>query len=145
MKKTQMTNSDIVISYIKENEDRYLSELNTFLSYKSVSTDPAFKADIDDCAVYVEDELKRIGLESVQVFETPGHPIVYGEHCHQPDKPTVLFYGHYDVQPPDPLDLWESDPFTGTVRDGKLYARGVSDDKGQVFCHLNMEGLFCLI
>ena len=125
-----------IINYINTHQDKFLSELNTFLSYKSVSADSHFKSDVDQCADYVKKELNHIGLENIKRFDTPGHPIIYGEWCHGTGKPTILFYGHYDVQPPDPLDLWESDPFKGTIRDGRLYARGVSDDKGQVFCHL---------
>lgn len=131
-----MTSINNVLTYIQDNQERFLNELNTFLSFKSVSTDIAYKKDVDACADYVKHHLETIGLESAQIFDTPGHPIIYAEHCHQPNKPTVLFYGHYDVQPADPIELWDSDPFKGVVKDGKLYARGVSDDKGQVFCHL---------
>src|SRR5437868_9167041 len=78
----------------------------------------------------------RIGLHIVRLVDTPGHPVVYGDWLNAPDAPTILFYGHYDVQPVDPLNLWESPPFEATIRDGEIYARGAADDKGQVFMHL---------
>ncbi len=118
------------------NKTHVVDELNTFLSIASVSANLKHKADILRCANYLEGHLTDIGLENVRQFATDGHPIVYGEWLHAPGKPTVLFYGHYDVQPPEPLELWVSPPFEPTIRDGYLYARGVSDDKGQVFCHL---------
>src|SRR6266536_1173444 len=80
--------------------------------------------------------MRRIGLENVRLVDTPGNPVVYGDWLGAPDAPTILFYGHYDVQPVDPLELWESPPFEATVRDGEMYARGAADDKGQVFMHL---------
>ncbi len=125
-----------VLSYIDQNQDRFLQELKAFLRIASISTDPAYKSDMLLCASSVQQQFIDIGLENVQVFPTEGHPIVYGEWLHAPGKPTVLFYGHYDVQPPDPLALWVSPPFEPTVREGQLYARGASDDKGQVWCHL---------
>ena len=88
------------------------------------------------CAEFVEKEMKSAGLENVKIMETPGHPVVYGEWLHAgEDKPTILIYGHYDVQPVDPVDLWTDPPFSATIRDGKIYARGAVDDKGQVFIH----------
>src|SRR5215813_14476460 len=80
--------------------------------------------------------MTRIGLQSISLIETPGNPVAYGDWLHAPGAPTILFYGHYDVQPVDPINLWESPPFEATIRDGELYARGSADDKGQVFMHL---------
>lgn len=88
------------------------------------------------CAAFTAKLMREAGLVDVQVFSTQGLPIVFGQSVQDPQKPTVLVYGHYDVQPPDPLSLWISPPFDPQIRDGQLYARGVSDDKGQVFCHL---------
>ncbi len=87
------------------------------------------------CAEWTADEMRRIGLQNVRLEETPGHPVVYGEWLGAPGAPTILFYGHYDVQPVDPLHLWTSPPFEATIRDGEIYARGSADDKGQVFMH----------
>lgn len=126
-----------VLHYLKTHETAYLESLTECLKIPSVSTDPVFKNHILECAHFVKSHLEKIGLESVQIFPTAGHPIVYAQWCHAPGKPTVLLYGHYDVQPADPLELWTTPPFEPTIRDGNLYARGVSDDKGQVFCHLN--------
>jgi acetylornithine deacetylase/succinyl-diaminopimelate desuccinylase-like protein len=91
---------------------------------------------VQRCAEWTADEMRRVGLQNVRLFETPGNPIVYADWLHAPGAPTILFYGHYDVQPVDPVDLWESPPFEATVRDGEIYARGAADDKGQVFMHL---------
>ncbi len=132
-------------SYLTHHFKDYVDELKSFLRYPSVSTDPKYKESIHACAEYLVSKLTRIGLKNVKRFETPGHPIVYGEWCGKPNKPTLLIYGHYDVQPPDPLSLWVTPPFEPDIRDGQIYARGVSDDKGQVFCHLkSMELLFAL-
>ncbi len=124
------------IDYIQNQKDAFLDELKVFLSFPSVSTDPMYKKDVDSCASYVKNHLEKIGMHKTTLYKTSGHPIIYSEHISDPKKPTVLFYGHYDVQPADPLDLWISEPFKPTIRDGQIYARGVSDDKGQVFCHL---------
>jgi acetylornithine deacetylase/succinyl-diaminopimelate desuccinylase-like protein len=113
--------------------DRYtdaLEELQAFCRIPSVSTDPAYKAAIRSAAEFVQDALRRSGLPKVELIETPGHPAVFAEGPSMPGAPTVLIYGHYDVQPPDPVDKWHSPPFEPTVRDDRLYARGVSDDKG---------------
>lgn len=125
-----------VLTYLEQNQAQFLEELKTFLRIPSVSADPAYKADVLHCADHVKTAMEQVGLESVQIFPTEGHPVVYGEWCKAEGKPTVLLYGHYDVQPPDPIELWTSPPFDPTIRDGQLYARGVSDDKGQIFCHL---------
>ena len=124
-----------VIEYIEANRDRYLEELMQFLKIPSVSTEPPHKEDVKVAAEFVADQLERAKMARVEVFPTEGHPIVYGEHSVGEDKPTVLVYGHYDVQPVDPVELWESEPFDPTIRGGELYARGAADDKGQVFMH----------
>ncbi|TQS76579.1 dipeptidase [Ornithinibacillus gellani] len=125
-----------VSNYLTEHRERLLDKLNTFLSIPSVSTDSAHQADIKHAANFLETYLKEIGFEAEQL-DTQGHPLVYAQYNQAgSDAPTVLFYGHYDVQPVDPIDQWDSDPFQPEVRDGRLYARGSSDDKGQVFMHL---------
>ncbi len=124
-----------VIDFIHSHRDSYVTELRDFLAIPSISALPDRAADVVRCAEWAADEMRRIGLESVEVIATPGHPVVYGEWCHAAGAPTILFYGHYDVQPVDPVDLWESPPFEPTVREGELYARGAADDKGQVFMH----------
>jgi acetylornithine deacetylase/succinyl-diaminopimelate desuccinylase-like protein len=131
-----------VIEYIEQNADRYLEELNEFLKIPSVSTDPECKKDVNDAAEFVAGQLHAAGMERVEIFPTEGHPIVFGERAAQPDNPTVLIYGHYDVQPVDPIELWESKPFEPTVRQGELYARGAADDKGQVFIHFKSAEAF---
>lgn len=129
-----MTNIE---SYVNDNKDKFVEELKEFLKIPSISTNPENKNDVRNCAVYVEKQLKSIGLENVKIYETPGHPVVYGEWLKAgAGKPTILFYGHYDVQPVDPLNLWTDPPFSPTVRNGSIYARGSTDDKGQVFVHL---------
>jgi acetylornithine deacetylase/succinyl-diaminopimelate desuccinylase-like protein len=135
--------SEQLEQYFNEHRERFTAELFEFLRIPSVSTDPAQAPTVRQCAHWVAAQLKEIGLKSVEVHETPGHPIVYAEHCEAPGKPTVLLYGHYDVQPPEPLDEWLSPPFEPTVRDGKVFARGATDDKGQVFCHV--KGLEALL
>ncbi len=124
-----------VIDFINTNRDRYVHELKTYLAIPSISALPQHKGDVRKAAEWTAEELTRVGLENVRLEETPGHPIVYGEWLHAEGAPTILFYGHYDVQPVDPLDLWESPPFEATVRDGEIYARGAADDKGQIFMH----------
>jgi len=124
-----------VIDFINTNRDRYISELKTYLAIPSISALPGHKDDVRKAAEWTVEELTRVGLENARIEETPGHPIVYAEWLHAEGAPTILFYGHYDVQPVDPLDLWESPPFEATVRDGELYARGAADDKGQIFMH----------
>ena len=125
-----------LLSYIDANKERYMSELKELLAIPSISTSPEHKGDVERCARWVADHMTSIGLQHVEIFPTPGHPIVYGDWLNAPGKPTILLYGHYDVQPPEPLELWTSPPFEATVRDGCLYARGSADDKGQVFIHL---------
>jgi len=125
-----------VIDFINTNRDRYVSELKNYLAIPSISALPAHRGDIQRCAEWTADEMRRVGLQNVRLFDTPGNPIVYADWLHAPGAPTILFYGHYDVQPVDPVELWESPPFEATVRDGEIYARGAADDKGQVFMHL---------
>jgi len=127
---------DTVVGYIRDNYDRYLEELREFIAIPSVSTKREHRGDIQRCAEWVAAQMKEIGLENVELCPTAGHPIVYGDWLHAEGKPTLLFYGHYDVQPAEPLELWESPPWDLTLRKGDLYARGVVDDKGQVFMHL---------
>ncbi|MGE3840824.1 MAG: dipeptidase [Vicinamibacterales bacterium] len=124
-----------VIDYIEVHRDRYLDELKQLLAIPSVSALSEHAADVRRCAQWCADHLSAIGMKNVRLFETPGNPIVYADWLEAPGAPTVLFYGHYDVQPVDPLELWTSPPFDATVRDGELFARGASDDKGQVFMH----------
>lgn len=129
--------SDKALNYLKENRSRLLEKMNEFLSIPSISTDSKYKSDVSRAADYIVTYLNEIGFDKAEKQETAGHPLVYGEYNGAgEDAPTVLFYGHYDVQPVDPLELWESDPFQPEVREGRLYARGASDDKGQVFMHL---------
>jgi acetylornithine deacetylase/succinyl-diaminopimelate desuccinylase-like protein len=124
-----------VIDFIHVNRDRYVTELKNYLAIPSISALPQHQADVKRCAEWTAGEMKRVGLENVRLVETPGNPVVYGDWLHAPGAPTILFYGHYDVQPVDPVNLWESPPFEATVRDGEIYARGAADDKGQVFMH----------
>lgn len=126
----------MVKSYIIENQDRYLNELFDLLRIPSVSADSRHKNDVRRTAELVREGLLAAGVEHAEICETVGHPIVFGEKQVSPGAPTVLVYGHYDVQPPDPLDLWNSPPFEPTVKDGKIYARGACDDKGQFFMHV---------
>lgn len=125
-----------VLAYLEQHKDRFLAELKELLAIPSVSTHPEQKAEVERCAQWVADHMRSIGLEHVQVMPTGGHPIVYGDWLNASGKPTVLLYGHYDVQPPEPLELWTSPPFEATIRGDNLYARGSADDKGQVFIHL---------
>jgi acetylornithine deacetylase/succinyl-diaminopimelate desuccinylase-like protein len=122
--------------YQEKNKDRFLEELKDLLRIPSVSANSANKEDMRKCAEAVKQRLLEAGAGKAEVMETAGHPVVYGEKIIDPSKPTVLVYGHYDVQPPDPLDLWTSGPFEPVVKDGKLYARGSADDKGQVYMHV---------
>ena len=122
--------------YQEANKDRFLEELLDLLRIPSVSARSEHKADMIRCAEAVEAHLKKAGADVTKIYTTPGHPIVYGEKNVDPSKPTVLVYGHYDVQPPDPLELWHSGPFEPVIKDGKIYARGACDDKGQFFMHV---------
>jgi acetylornithine deacetylase/succinyl-diaminopimelate desuccinylase-like protein len=124
-----------LIDYIHSNRDRYVEELKTWLAIPSISALPQHKKDIQRCAEWTADEMRRVGLDGVRLIETPGNPVVYGEWLKAPGAPTILFYGHYDVQPVDPVDQWISPPFEATIREGEIYARGAADDKGQIFMH----------
>ncbi|MBI3580160.1 MAG: dipeptidase [Ignavibacteriales bacterium] len=123
------------LSYIDSNKDRYLSELKNFIAIPSVSSQSEHNADMQRCAEWVANQMKTIGMQNAQIMPTPGHPVVYSEWLGAPGKPTVLFYGHYDVQPVDPLNLWTSPPFEATIRGDQMFARGTADDKGQIFIH----------
>ncbi len=122
--------------YIEKNKDRFLTELIDWLKIPSISADSKFAGDVKLAAEYVKNRLSEAGCDKVEICPTAGHPIVYGEKLIDPSLPTVLVYGHYDVQPPDPLNLWNSPPFEPVIKDGKIYARGASDDKGQVYMHV---------
>ena len=126
-----------ILNYIESQKDRYLAELTEFLKFPSISSQPEHKPDMVDCGNWLVNHIRSIGFDDVRLIETKGHPIVFaswngaGEHA-----PTVLYYGHYDVQPVDPLDLWNSPPFEPFVKDGKIIGRGTADDKGQLFIHV---------
>ncbi|HEX9749944.1 MAG TPA: dipeptidase [candidate division Zixibacteria bacterium] len=131
-----------VMAHIDQNKKRYQDELFELLRIPSISADPDRAADIRRAAEFVKAKLAAMGCQA-RIYETPGHPLVYGEWLGAKGRPTVLFYGHYDVQPPDPLELWHSQPFEPTVRDGNVYARGASDDKGQFLANvLGVESFF---
>ena len=149
---------DQVQNYISENKKRFLDELMVMLRIPSISADPAYKDDVRHTADLVEQSLINAGCKLVQIYPTKGHPIVYAEHIIDPKLPTVLVYGHYDVQPPDPIELWDSPPFDPVIRitekhpDGAIFARGSCDDKGQMYMHvkafeamINTESLPCNI
>jgi len=137
-----MMADDRVLAHLRANHDRIFSKLVEFASIPSVSTDPAHAADIDRAARWVATELAAAGPLTVRTLLTAGNPVVYGEWLDAPGRPTVLVYGHYDVQPPDPLEKWHSPPWTPTVRDGRLYARGVSDDKGPMLIPIAVAEAF---
>ncbi len=128
--------SSQAVAFARQNHARFLDELKSLLRIPSVSTLPEHKADCRKAADLLATELKRIGLEHVRLIEGEGHPLVYADWLHAAGKPTVLVYGHYDVQPPDPLDEWLTPPFEPTERNGNLYARGAVDDKGQVWAQV---------
>ena len=122
--------------FVDKNSERFLDELKSLIRIPSVSTLPDHAGDVRKAATFVADALRAAGMENVEVIETAGHPLVYADWLHAAGKPTVLCYGHYDVQPPDPLDEWISPPFEPTVRNGNLYARGSADDKGQMYSQI---------
>ena len=127
---------DALTAYLEQHQDQFVDDLKAVLRIPSVSAQPQHKDDCMRCARHLEEHLKSLGMQKVQVFPTAGHPVVYAEWLGAPGKPTALVYGHYDVQPPEPLELWQTKPFEPVVRDGKLFARGAVDDKGQVYMHL---------
>ncbi|KIO79047.1 peptidase dimerization domain protein [Pedobacter lusitanus] len=122
--------------YVEDNKQRFLDELFELLRFPSVSADPKYKGDVLKTAAFVAEKLKEAGADKVEICETAGYPIIYGEKIIDAALPTILVYGHYDVQPADPLELWHTPPFEPTVRDGKIYARGACDDKGQFYMHV---------
>ncbi|MFN3403920.1 MAG: dipeptidase [Cytophagaceae bacterium] len=122
--------------YIEKNKERFLSELFELLRIPSISADSKYKNDVLKAAEYIKSKLIEAGADNVEVCPTAGHPVVYAEKIISSSAPTVLVYGHYDVQPPDPLNLWETPPFEPTIRDGRIYARGACDDKGQMYMHI---------
>lgn len=124
-----------VVDYINVHRDRYVEELKSYLAIPSISALPEHAADVRRCAEWTVSELQRIGMQNARLIDTPGNPVAYAEWTGAVGAPTILFYGHYDVQPVDPLNEWQSPPFEATVRDGEIYARGAADDKGQIFMH----------
>ena len=140
-----MANLQQLDTYFTEHRTQHLQEIKDFLRIPSISSLSEHKADMTSAANFLAQALTDVKMENVAVLPTNGHPVVYGEWLHAKDKPTVLFYGHYDVQPVDPLNLWDSAPFEPTIRDNKLFARGASDDKGQVYMHIKtVEALLAL-
>lgn len=127
---------EAVQGYINENRQRFLDELLDFLRIPSVSADTKYKDDVLKAANWLSEELKRIGMDGVEIIPTKGHPIVFGGKIVDPSAPTILVYGHYDVQPADPLNLWNSPPFEPVIKDEKIWARGSCDDKGQLYMHV---------
>src|SRR5690242_18964397 len=125
-----------VVDFINVNRDRYVDELKQYLAIPSISALPQHAADVRRAAELAADALRSAGMQNVKLFETEGNPIVYGDWLQAPGKPTILFYGHYAVQPVDPVVLWTSPPFEATVRDGELYARGAAYAKRQECMHI---------
>lgn len=123
-------------AYLEANKERYLEELFELLRIPSISADPAYSENVHQAAKFVYDKLVAAGADNVEICETAGYPIIYGEKIIDPNLPTVLAYGHYDVQPPDPLELWTNPPFEPVIRNEKIYARGSADDKGQMYMHI---------
>ena len=117
-------------NWLRDYEEEAIETLKAFCRLPSVSTDPAFASDVRHAAEFVANQLEKAGFPIIEIIETNGHPTIVGEWCNVPNAPTILIYGHYDVQPPDPIDKWKSSPFEPVIRDDRLYARGVSDDKG---------------
>lgn len=135
--------------YIADNKDRFLDELLDLLKIPSVSADPAYANDVKKAAEFIVRKLKDAGADNVRIYDTPGHPVVYGEKMISPELPTVLVYGHYDVQPADPIELWDSPPFEPVIKktsihpDGAIFARGACDDKGQMYMHIKAFEAMC--
>ena len=125
-----------ITELIEKNENRYLEELKEFVRIPSISADPKKSESMIKCAMWVKKQMDVMGMENTEIIETEGHPSVYGEWCRAEGKPTILIYGHYDVQPVDPVELWDSPPFEPTVKNGGLYGRGAVDDKGQILLHM---------
>lgn len=132
-----------ILNHINSNINSYIEELKDFLRIKSISTLPENQNDMQTAAQFVADKIKQAGIEKVEIYQTEGHPIVYAEWMGAPGKPTVLIYGHYDVQPADPIELWNTSPFEPVIKDDKIYARGATDDKGQMYVHIkSVESFF---
>ncbi len=132
-----------IIQFIKNNHNLYVEELQSLLRIPSISTLQENNEDMKHCATFVADKLKQAGMNRVEIFPTEGHPLVYGEWLGAPGKPTVLIYGHYDVQPVDPIELWDSPPFEPTIKGDNIFARGATDDKGQMYIHIkSVEAFF---
>lgn len=125
-----------VVDYAGKNIDHFIEELKDYLRIPSISALPEHKNDMHRCAQFVSEKLDQAGMTKTEIIATEGNPLVYSEWLGAPGKPTVLIYGHYDVQPADPLELWNSDPFEPVIKDGKIWARGADDDKGQAFTHI---------
>jgi acetylornithine deacetylase/succinyl-diaminopimelate desuccinylase-like protein len=131
-----------IVKYIETNREKYIGELKDYLRIPSISTLAANKSNMKECAQFVSKKLKDAGMNKVKIITTKGHPLVYGEWLKAKGKPTVLIYGHYDVQPVDPLNLWKSQPFEPVIKDGKIWARGANDNKGQNFVHIKSVEAF---
>ena len=133
---------DNIKQYVQQNKERFITELIELLKIPSVSADSAYAQDVINTAEDVKASLEKAGCKHVDICETPGYPIVFGEHIIDSNLPTVLVYGHYDVQPPDPMELWTSPPFEPVIKvteihpDGAIFARGSCDDKGQMYMHV---------
>jgi acetylornithine deacetylase/succinyl-diaminopimelate desuccinylase-like protein len=136
MDKNTEISAATVKEYVNANRERFVSELFELLSIPSVSADSKFSKDVFKAADFIKAKLEEAGADNVQLCQTAGYPIVYGEKMVDPNLPTVLVYGHYDVQPADPYELWDSPPFEPVIRNEKIYARGASDDKGQMYMHI---------
>ncbi len=120
-------------NYLVQEKDRFLSELTDFLRIPSISALPEHMPDVERAAQWLQVRMKVAGIEAVRILSTGAHPAVYGEWLHAPGRPTLLIYGHFDTQPVDPLNLWDSPPFEPVVKSGRIYARGATDDKGNLF------------
>lgn len=132
-----------ILNYLRTHRRQHLAQLFELTRFPSVSTAAEHAEDVARCARFLADHLESLGLTRVEVMPTPGHPVVYAEWLEASDAPTILIYGHYDVQPPEPLELWDSPPFEPQIRDGEIYARGIADDKGQFFAYIKaMEAYF---
>ena len=133
---------DNIKQYVQQHKDRFINELIELLKIPSVSADTAYSQDVFDTADAVKESLEKAGCDVVEICDTPGYPIVYGEKIIDENLPTVLVYGHYDVQPPDPMELWTSPPFEPVIKtteihpEGAIFARGACDDKGQMYMHV---------
>ncbi|MBN8236288.1 dipeptidase [Halobacillus kuroshimensis] len=126
---------------VEQHKEQFIEELKQYLRIPSISSLSEYKGEVRRAAEWTAEALEKAGMEHVEVIETNGHPLVYGDWLHAPDKPTVLVYGHYDVQPEDPVDLWDTPPFEPVIKDDKIYARGATDDKGQLFIHIKAAEL----